>query len=268
MIDFELAKFYRKNGEHIPYKSIKTHIKGNTHFISININEKIEASRRDDIESLGYNLIYFMKGELPWSKERKIFDILQMKMNTNLDILCEGLPDEFKEFIDYGRKLRFEERPDYSYLKKLLIKAAEKNGIDLDNVEYDWISLERKKKEASKKICEKDTKENMMNFGEKEDNKEEKSDGNNINMIVNEKDKELKVEEDIQVKKNEEMDKKEEINTEGNKNGNIGLNKEKVKKEERKEENKELVNEEINDKVNIREKLEEEKQSIEISQKK
>ena len=259
MIDFELAKFYRKNGEHIPYKSIKTHIKGNTHFISININEKIEASRRDDIESLGYNLIYFMKGELPWSKERKIFDILQMKMNTSLDILCEGLPDEFKEFIDYGRRLRFEERPDYSYLKKLLIKAAEKNGIDLDNVEYDWISLERKKKESSQNICKKDTKENMMNFGEKEVNKEEKNDGNNINMIVNEKDKELKVEEDNQVKKNEEMDKKEELNTEGSKNENIGLNKGKVKNEERKEENKELVNEEINDKVNIIEKCVEEK---------
>ena len=167
LIDFGLAKLYIRKGKHISYREDKAHIKGNRHFISININNRIQGSRRDDIESLGYNLIYFMKGELPWSEETDSYNILQIKMKTSLDTLCEGLPHEFKEFIDYGRNLGFKDKPDYSYLQKLLIKAAEKNGIDLDKVEYDWV-LKRKEKEDRKKIYEKETKENIRNSGEKE----------------------------------------------------------------------------------------------------
>ena len=66
LIDFEMAKKYIKNGEHIPYKEDKK-VKGNRNYISINVYLGNEVSRRDDIESLGYNIIYFMKGKLPLS---------------------------------------------------------------------------------------------------------------------------------------------------------------------------------------------------------
>ena len=151
LIDFEIAKKYIKNGEHIPYRE-EIDVKGNRDYISINTHNGIEISRRDDIESLGYNLIYFMKGKLPWSNGSDSDSILEKKINTSLDELCIGLPKEFKEFIKYSRELEFEQEPDYNYLKKLLLKVGNKNGINIDKVKYDWeIKNEKLKKIKIKK---------------------------------------------------------------------------------------------------------------------
>ena len=104
LIDFEIAKEYRLNGNHISFKE-NLHVLGNRKYISINTHFGKEISRRDDIESLGYNLIYFIKGTLPWSKIRESHDIRDKKINTSLDELCEGLPEEFKSFIENSRNL-------------------------------------------------------------------------------------------------------------------------------------------------------------------
>ena len=87
LIDFEIAKKYKRNGQHKYYKEGKS-VKGNRKYISINTHFGIEISRRDDIESLGYNLIYFLKGALPWSKISQSHDIRDKKINTSLDELC------------------------------------------------------------------------------------------------------------------------------------------------------------------------------------
>ena len=151
LIDFEISKKYLINGEHIPYRN-NIDVRGNRDYISINTHNGIEISRRDDIESLGYNLIYFMKGELPWRKERDSKSILEKKINTSLDELCKGLPEEFKVFIKYSRELEFEQEPDYNYLNKLLLKVGNKNGINIDKVKYDWeIKNEKLKKIKIKK---------------------------------------------------------------------------------------------------------------------
>jgi len=100
----------------------------------LNTHLGIEISRRDDIESLGYNLIYFIKGELPWTHKKHNRVILSEKLNISLDELCEGLPEEIKEFIKYAKELKFDQQPDYYYLKNLLLKAAAKNGIDINKV--------------------------------------------------------------------------------------------------------------------------------------
>ena len=151
LIDFEIAKKYIKNGEHIPYRE-EIDVKGNRDYISINTHNGIEISRRDDIESLGYNLIYFMKGKLPWSNESDSDSILEKKINTSLDELCIGLPKEFKDFIKYSRDLEFEQEPDYNYLNKLLLNVGNKNGINIDKVKYDWeIKNEKLKKIKIKK---------------------------------------------------------------------------------------------------------------------
>ena len=72
---------------------------------------------------------------------------LQKKLETNLDELCEGTPGEFKEFFKHAKNLEFEEKPNYDYLNGLLVNAAKNNGIDLDNVEYDWkIVMEKSKR--------------------------------------------------------------------------------------------------------------------------
>lgn len=232
LIDFGISKYYSYYGIHIPYNSHKNYIIGNRNFISININNNIEGSRRDDIESLGYNLVYFMKGILPWSKDRDIKIILDKKINTSLDELCEELPYEFKEFIRYARKLEFTERPSYYYLKELLIRAANKNEINLDKVEYDWITLERKKIEENKiknkiDVNQNEIKESKNDSEEKENNKEAKD---KETLDDNKKENKVKT-------KDEDKDENKKVNKEVNREENLGENQE-VNKEEIKEKNK------------------------------
>lgn len=85
------------------------------------------------------------------------------------------MTEEFKEFIKYARELEFEKKPDYKYLKELLIKAREKNGINIDKVKYDWVIKNEEVKEAKmRKIEEEKGKEmNDVNKNEKKKEKEE-----------------------------------------------------------------------------------------------
>ena len=65
----------------------------------------LEQSRRDDMESLGYVIVYLMKGSLPWqglkavTKEEKYERILETKRKTSLETLCEGLPGKIMRII-------------------------------------------------------------------------------------------------------------------------------------------------------------------------
>ena len=157
LIDFGLAKIYLKNGVHSKYKEGKD-ILGNIHFISINVHRGIKISRGDDIESLGYNIIYFMKGKgkLPWSNCLHGRDVKNKKIETSLEELCEGLPEEFQKFIEHARNLEFYEEPNYNYLKSLLLQAAEKNKIDINNVKYGLVTYkENLQKEQSEENSEK-----------------------------------------------------------------------------------------------------------------
>ena len=58
----------------------------------------IEQSRRDDLESLGYVLMYFLRGTLPWqglkanTKKQKYERILEKKISTSTDVLCKAFP--------------------------------------------------------------------------------------------------------------------------------------------------------------------------------
>jgi serine/threonine protein kinase len=156
-IDFGLAKRYRdpRTGLHIPYRDGKN-LTGTARYASVNTHLGIEQSRRDDIEALGYILVYFMKGNLPWqglkakNMKEKYEKIKEKKISTSLDDLCKGLPDEFKTFIQYARDLKFEERPDYSYLKNVIRQISENNKITFDTSKFDWIvrqSAEKAKEE-------------------------------------------------------------------------------------------------------------------------
>ena len=180
LIDFEIAKKYIRFGEHIPFKENK-HINGNRYYISINTHLGREISRRDDIESLGYNLIYFMKGKLPWSYANDSRLILLLKMKTSFDELCEGLPEEFEEFINYAKELQFEQEPDYKYLKELLIKAGKKNGIDIDKVKYDWEIKNEEIKEKEEKINKIEEDKGNTKKEEKKVEKENKESTKDLN---------------------------------------------------------------------------------------
>ncbi|KAG0168219.1 serine/threonine protein kinase [Apophysomyces sp. BC1015] len=144
MIDFGLAKKYRdpRTHLHIPYKENKN-LTGTARYASINTHLGVEQSRRDDLESLGYMLVYFSKGSLPWqglkatTKQKKYDRIMEKKMTVSPDVLCRGLPLEFVIYLNYTRTLRFEDRPNYSYLRRLFRDLFVSSGFSFDDV-YDW----------------------------------------------------------------------------------------------------------------------------------
>jgi casein kinase 1 len=148
-IDFGLSKKYRdsRTGLHIPYRDGKD-LTGTARYASINTHLGVEQSRRDDIESIGYMMIYLMKGSLPWqgmvnSNPKKKYDtIKKIKIEKKLTDLCEGLPKECIQFIQYARDMRFEDKPDYKFLKKLLHKMAKRNGLIMSSSKFDWILSE------------------------------------------------------------------------------------------------------------------------------
>ena len=156
-IDFGLAKRYRdpRTGLHIPYKDGKS-LTGTARYASINTHLGIEQARRDDIEALGYILVYFMKGNLPWQglKARNVKEkyekIKEKKISITLENLCIGLPDDFKTFIQYARELKFEDRPDYNYLKNLIRKMCENNQLVFNYNKFDWQVKKEKMHEEQK----------------------------------------------------------------------------------------------------------------------
>eukprot|EP00300_Choanocystis_sp_HF-7_P027200 c32274_g1_i1.p1 GENE.c32274_g1_i1~~c32274_g1_i1.p1 ORF type:complete len:319 (-),score=64.41 c32274_g1_i1:67-1023(-) len=144
VIDFGLSKRYMdvRSGMHIPYREHKN-LTGTARYASINTHLGIEQSRRDDLESIGYILVYFLRGSLPWSglkaqsKREKYLKIQQKKSSTPLEELCEGHPQEFITYLKYVRTLRFEAAPDYQYLLDMFRSLAANHGIEYDG-QFDW----------------------------------------------------------------------------------------------------------------------------------
>lgn len=136
LVDFGLSKKYVHNGEHIKYKDKKRGLTGTPRFASINSHLGIEQSRRDDLESLAYVLVYLAKGRVPWmglggrrkvrsddKKPNKHEDILRVKQATTNEDLCRGLPKGLGDFIRRIRALKFYERPPYDELYGMLNRA-------------------------------------------------------------------------------------------------------------------------------------------------
>ncbi|KAI8472589.1 MAG: casein kinase I isoform delta-like protein [Monoraphidium minutum] len=147
IIDFGLAKKYRdpRTHVHIPYVENKN-LTGTARYASVNTHLGIEQSRRDDLESLGYVFLYFLRGSLPWqglqagTKKQKYEKISEKKMKTPFEALCKGLPQEFVLYFQYVRSLRFDEKPDYAFLRRMLRDLFAKEGWNWDYV-FDWTIL-------------------------------------------------------------------------------------------------------------------------------
>jgi serine/threonine protein kinase len=126
IMDFGLSKCYLKNGKHIEYRDNRSLV-GTPRYASKNMHRGIEPSRRDDLEAVGYMLLYFLKGKLPWQgmKRRKnVIDvdaIGEKKLAIPLDELCVNVPDncKMKQYMEHCMNLKFDERPKYEYLRSL-----------------------------------------------------------------------------------------------------------------------------------------------------
>ena len=144
LLDFGLAKKYRssKTLEQYPYIK-KKKLTGTARYASIHALEEMEQSRRDDLESVGYVLMYFLRGNLPWqglkikSKEDRYKKILDKKKETTSEQLCKNFPDEFREYLEYCRNLEYTETPKYDKLKSKFYDLVSKRKENFDFV-YDW----------------------------------------------------------------------------------------------------------------------------------
>jgi serine/threonine protein kinase len=143
VIDFGLAKKYISNdGSHIPYRDDKS-LTGTARYASLNAHLGLELSRRDDLESLGYVLVYFLKGKLPWqnlqadTRRQKYQKIMEKKLTTTFDKLCVDLPRQFQSYLTYCRSLKFDQTPDYRYLEGLFNEMVAEIGMVIDH-KYDW----------------------------------------------------------------------------------------------------------------------------------
>lgn len=133
LLDLGLSKFYKDDsGNHLVKKN-RRGITGTLRYASLNCHRGHELSRRDDLESLGYTLIYFARGNLPWqniktvTNAEKYIKVKNMKEETSLADLCIGLPQVFFTFFDYVRNLNFEEMPAYDMLLGLFETELQKS---------------------------------------------------------------------------------------------------------------------------------------------
>lgn len=169
IIDFGLAKCYKNSeGEHIPFREGKN-LTGTARYASLNTHIGYEQSRRDDLETIGHVLLYFLRGSLPWqglpgrSKDEKYNNIKRKKKEVTIDELCLNQPVEYKEFMQYCRSLSFTADPDYRFILTLFEGCMERNGFDVKTPDFIW--------NKNRLVLEKEAlKQNMMRALQKNNN--------------------------------------------------------------------------------------------------
>ncbi|KAF8339918.1 kinase-like domain-containing protein [Cantharellus anzutake] len=159
MVDFGMAKLWRdpRTRQHIPYRERKS-LSGTARYMSVNTHLGREQSRRDDLEGLGHVFMYFLRGSLPWqglkaaNNKQKYERIGEKKQSVPIADLCDGYPEEFAIYLNYVRKLGFEETPDYEFLRELFAKVLRAAG-EVDDSMFDWKLLNNKQGwQASSKL--------------------------------------------------------------------------------------------------------------------
>jgi serine/threonine protein kinase len=160
LIDFGLAKKFRSSRTLKQYPLTKRKsLTGTARYASINALQGYEQSRRDDLESAGYVLMFFLRGNLPWQnikikgKKDKYAKICNKKKEVSSKELCKNFPSEFAEILDYFKTLGYTEDPDYEMCWKKMVNVIEREKQSFDYI-YDWTTnlnlKERKKRDSSK----------------------------------------------------------------------------------------------------------------------
>ncbi|KAH8249774.1 hypothetical protein KR032_012304, partial [Drosophila birchii] len=166
LIDFGLSKRYKDSETHmhIPYRKDRN-LTGTVRYASMNAQMGVEQSRRDDMESLGYCIMYFNLGKLPWqgisaaNKKQKYEKILEKKSSISIETLCRGFPTEFALYMKYVRNLRFKEPPDHKYLRQLFRVLYRSLNYQFDFI-FDWTVLQEQQIERLRRDREKEGAKN------------------------------------------------------------------------------------------------------------
>ena len=266
---FRIYNFTTNKVEHIPYKDNISPITNITRFSSINHQMGIETSRRDDLESLGYMLIYFANGSLPWkggsksNSEDKFNQMLEKKMSIPIEVYCKELPIEFSIYMSYVQNLRFNEKPDYNYLKNLFAKLL--FGSYIKKFFFDW-NIAQPKEVPSNLRVNKELDNKYLFKKIKEKKKEKKVTSNAVIKMIKigndntEEDDSSKQKEEYESsdKENKESEEEEESASSissSNVNNNQSNNVEMIKEndEEKLKDSSELISDNNNDRLNTEE---------------
>jgi casein kinase 1 len=149
LIDFGLSKCYvhPDTQVHIPFQTGKSLI-GTPRYASINNHRGMEQSRRDDLESLAYLLLYFLDGKLPWQASERAKSVIkknevpfqnigEWKERIDANDICPNAPRQMITLLQYAQALGFYERPDYERLRSMLSELFEAKGYTRDG-RFDW----------------------------------------------------------------------------------------------------------------------------------
>ena len=147
LIDFGLAKRYRDEYTqiHIPLKENRN-LTGTARYASCNAHNGLEQSRRDDMESIAYVILYFFRKKLPWQglkckdKNEKHAKIKELKMSMTPEKLFEGIPKEFADYLTMVKKLGFEDEPAYKTYIQMFNKLFKAKEFEMDYI-YDWVTV-------------------------------------------------------------------------------------------------------------------------------
>ncbi|CAD5195824.1 unnamed protein product [Musa acuminata subsp. malaccensis] len=124
LVDLGLATRWKdaSSGHHVEYDQRPDVFRGTVRYASVHAHLGRTASRRDDLESLAYTLIFLHRGRLPWQGyqgDNKSFLVCKKKMATSPEMLCCICPPPFKQFLEIVVNMKFDEEPNYSKLISL-----------------------------------------------------------------------------------------------------------------------------------------------------
>ena len=275
IIDFGLAKKYYSvsKAQHIKFVTGK-HLIGTARYCARNAHRGYEQGRRDDIESIGYVLMYFLLGVLPWQglkikkNEDQFEKIAEKKYNTPFEELTQGQPEEFLLFFKYVDGLKFEDQPNYVYIIGLFQTMIDKYCRDCF-YDFDWqkdscvyVSRDLKENQVvdASLVVNKNNDVSGMDYsyeGETDLGEENNQQNNNKNKMM--KDKDIFVGEDQeQINDENKMDEsrnkngnKNDKNDNSNNNGNINDERPKRAKSQKHKKNGKLKKDKKQNKTNI-----------------
>ena len=198
LLDFGLAKRYRDEYTHIhiPLKENRN-LTGTARYASCNAHNGLEQSRRDDMESIAYVILYFFRKKLPWQglkckdKNEKHAKIKEMKMSITPEKLFEGLPKEFADYLTMVKKLGFEDEPAYKSYIQMFNKLFKAKEFEMDYI-YDWVTVKNNTnvlKDASliqsEEVSQKREEDKKVNSTIEANNGNQENEPNNIINEIN-----------------------------------------------------------------------------------
>jgi hypothetical protein len=140
---------------------------GTARYSSLNNHYGYKQSRRDDFESLGYTILYWLLGRLPWQGiDEKDFrvkwkKVRRIKRAITPDELCRGLPVQFRIFMKYVFKLAYAQRPNYAYLRGLFRQLLPSQNQNQNNQQQSQTQEQGQKQNMNEKQMQMQMSDNV-----------------------------------------------------------------------------------------------------------